>query len=675
MKHRKVLWILSVVLLLEVQGSWGQTEYSYSDLVNHLTDLEGLARLPEKGVVCRQWSSYDRSSRYDAKSGEYIKWDANDDGFGGRGWIRIENDKLVLAEMNGPGCIWRIWSATPRQGHVRIYLDGAEEPAVDLPFADYFSGKIAPFNRSALVHVVANGKNNYTPIPFQKSCKIIADRDYGEFHHFTYTLFPKGTRLPTFSMQLSAEDSAALDRVNDFLLRAGPDSFRSHPEQITQTYAITLQPGQKEQIVLEGKRAILSIKVRPELPQDTEEKRRMLREIAFQIVWDHQSQPAVWSPLGDFFGTGPGVNPYRSLPLGMSRTEFYSNWYMPFEQAASIELLNEGQQIRRLALEITHAPHSLQAGSYGYFHAKWHRDAFLPSEKGRQIDWTMLTTRGRGRFVGAALMVWNPRGGWWGEGDEKFFVDGEKFPSLYGTGSEDYFGYAWSDPTLFEHAFHNQPLSEGNKGHVSVNRWHIADHVPFQQSFEGCIEKYFSNERPTQYACTAYWYLSAEGQDPYTALPPQERVDYYTRLTYPMDIAGIYVLEKPIGQIEEQHMGAFSQDRWRNDTQLWWIGQPGARLKIGVQIPRKGRYKLTTRLTQAADYGIVQFYLDGRKIGKPIDLYYPNGVIAGDPIELGKFSLDRGLHCLTVEIVGSNPAAIQRYMFGMDYLDVKKVWF
>ena len=90
------------------------------------------------------------------------------------------------------------------------------------------------------------------------------------------------------------------------------------------------------------------------------------------------------------------------------------------------------------------------SSSLGRFHAKWHRDAFLPEDpERRKIDWTMLKTEGRGRFCGVMLHVWNPRGGWWGEGDEKFFVDGEKFPSTFGTGSEDYFGYAWCNPTLF----------------------------------------------------------------------------------------------------------------------------------------------------------------------------------------------------------------------------------
>ena len=107
-------------------------QFSYIDLVQRLTDLDHLAILPDPGEKTAQWSSYDRASRYDPKSGKYIRWNANGDG---NGYIGKENDKLVLAEMAGPGCIWRIWSAMPKQGHVRIYLDGATDPAVDLPFS------------------------------------------------------------------------------------------------------------------------------------------------------------------------------------------------------------------------------------------------------------------------------------------------------------------------------------------------------------------------------------------------------------------------------------------------------------------------------------------------------------------------------------------------------------
>jgi hypothetical protein len=149
---------------------------SYVDLVKRLTDLEHLATLPQLGEKTAQWSSYDRASKYDEQTGKYLRWDANGDG---NGIIRKEDGKLVLAEMDGPGCIWRIWSAAPKEGHVRIYLDGADEPAVDLPFAGYFDRKNAPFTRTALVHTVAQGCNNYTPIPYQKSCKIVADEGWG----------------------------------------------------------------------------------------------------------------------------------------------------------------------------------------------------------------------------------------------------------------------------------------------------------------------------------------------------------------------------------------------------------------------------------------------------------------------------------------------------------------
>ena len=162
--------------------SAAEQKLTYVDLVNRLTDLEYVAIIPSKGENCAQWSSYDRASRYDEVTGKYIRWDANGDG---GGVLRKEGDKFLLAEMEGPGCIWRIWSATPGEGHVRIFLDGAEEPAVDLPFSGYFDGKSVPFTRSALVHTVSRGWNNYTPIPYQKSCKIIADPDWGQYYHFT----------------------------------------------------------------------------------------------------------------------------------------------------------------------------------------------------------------------------------------------------------------------------------------------------------------------------------------------------------------------------------------------------------------------------------------------------------------------------------------------------------
>jgi hypothetical protein len=201
---------------------------------------------------------------------------------------------------------------------------------------------------------------------------------------------------------------------------------------------------------------------------------------------------------------------------------------MPIAKSAEITFKKEVPHPLKLEYEIASRPLRGEISRNGRFHAKWHRDVFLPPEPERWIDWPIVKTEGAGRFLGVMLHVWNPRGGWWGEGDEKFFVDGEKFPSTIGTGSEDYFGYAWCNPGLFQNAYHNQTRNDGNnRGHVSVNRWHIADNIPFQKSFEGYIEKYYPNQRPTLYAATAYWYHSSGGKDPYHPVPRNERIGYF----------------------------------------------------------------------------------------------------------------------------------------------------
>ncbi len=208
--------ITGVQLLPCAQAGSGE-RLTYIDLISRLTDLEQLAVLPTAGEKCVQWSSYDRKSKYDQASGKYIDWTANGDG---DGIIRKEDGKLVFAEMEGPGVIWRTWSALAKEGHVKIYLDGAAEPAVDLPFIGYFNRKNEPFTHPALVHEAARGQNCYVPIPYQKSCKIVAEKDWGAYYHFTYTTYPKGTILPTFKRQLSDAESKAWLRPTRFSARA-----------------------------------------------------------------------------------------------------------------------------------------------------------------------------------------------------------------------------------------------------------------------------------------------------------------------------------------------------------------------------------------------------------------------------------------------------------------------
>lgn len=662
-------WIIIGALILLLATSLSAQTLSYVDLVNRLTDLESLAILPVQGETGAQWSSYDRASRYDAHADKYIGWDANWDGLG---VIRKEGDDLVFAEMQGPGCIWRIWSALAKQGHVKIYLDDATEPVVDLPFDGYFNLQNPPFDYPGLVHDTAQGRNCYVPIPYQKSCKIVGQGDWGAYYEFNYTTFPKGTVVPTFTRNLGPKEKAALKKTSLFITRKlGTDPVTRENRTIIAPL-IDLAAGETATVArIKGPNAITSLHAMINGRRYSDEQ---LRSVVLKIYWDNEKQPSVWSPIGDFFGTAPGLSEYKSLPMGVTARDAYSYWYMPFAKEAVVEITNEGREPFKSQLVITYAPLTKSIDQLGRFHAKWHRDAFLPTEKERSIDWTVLKTEGRGRFCGMALEIWNPRGGWWGEGDEKWFVDGEKFPSTFGTGSEDYFGYAWCDPNLFQNAYHNQTRNDNtnNTDHISVNRWQIAENIPFQKSFDGYIEKYFPNSRPTHYASTVYWYLAPGGVDPYTPVSLKERLNWYLRPIVKKK-PGIWegedlkIISKSAGTAEPQMLG----ERFSEESHLWWIGaRPGDTLTLALDVPKSGKYTLLLGLTKAIDYGIVQWSIDGKEIGEPMDLYN-DGVIPFGPVELGVVDLKKGERKLTAAIIGANEKAIKQYMVGLDYVNLK----
>ncbi|MBN2594898.1 MAG: DUF2961 domain-containing protein, partial [Sedimentisphaerales bacterium] len=526
--------------------------------------------------------------------------------------------------------------------------------------------------RPALVHTTARGRNCYVPIPFQKSCRIVGEEKWGAYYHFTYTKYSEGTVLPTFKRDLSEAESRALDKANEILSKGGPAPAGLSPDAERAETSGIIMPGDRFVTVLDGPRAVTAFGINGKF-ENRQDEIEALRDIIIQITYDDEDKPAVWSPLGDFFGTAPGVNLYRSFPLGMTEEGYYCNWYMPFATSLKFELINEGDKPRTLDLWGTIEPLKRPIEQLGRFHARWHRDAFLPEDPERKaIDWTMLKTEGRGRFCGVMLHVWNPRGGWWGEGDEKFFVDGEKFPSTIGTGSEDYFGYAWCNPALFENCYHNQTISNNNRGHVSVNRWHITDNVPFQSSFEAAIEKYYPNERPTLYASTVYWYQVAGQSDPYELVPIEQRKGYCGEIEVfkvkgALEGEKLKILSRTAGLAELQDMYGFGPN-WSGDAHLWWINaRPGDKLDLAVPVEKDGTYRLKMQLTKAVDYGIVQLYLDGEKLGKPIDLFN-NGVIASGALDMGVHILDKGEHKLRVEIVGANEKAVKSYMFGLDYV-------
>jgi hypothetical protein len=525
---------------------------TYPDLVRRLHDVERLAEPPVPGERGGCMSSYDRRSRYDPETDSYIDWDANDDG---SGFIRREGEWIVAFEQFGPGVIWRCWSALPREGLIQMFVDGKQ--VVNMPFHAFFeifSDELPPLNFPSLAPTLSRGRNRWIPIPYNYSCKIRLGPGWGSYFHFTYTAFPSGTTLPPYHQSFDRPACIAMAEADRKLTQRGWKLPRSDGDTLEQV-SVTIPAGKTASVkTLVGNRAITGMRLSMDLSVDDQTGARVLRETTIQITWDHDKQPSVWAPVGDFFGSVPGLQHFRSLPLGATGDGFYSHWFMPFSDQAEISFSNDGDIPRKLLLTVCHRPLPRSAKDLLRFHAKWHRDALLdkPKREGRDIDWTLLRTEGGpGRFCGMNLHVWNhwkePErrsddwwygrwdrktiDWWWGEGDEKFFVDGEKFPSTFGTGSEDYVGYAWAaEPPFptFESPYACQPYVEldGN-GHTSVCRLHVADDIPFQKSFEGCIEKYKGNfwgdGNRCLYAVVVYWYQAPGSQDPYPAVPAGER--------------------------------------------------------------------------------------------------------------------------------------------------------
>ncbi len=656
----------AAVLLAAVLGSAASAApepISLKSLLREMTDLGRLAEFPAPAYTCRQFSSYDRASKSPAEN-----WFANGDC--GQ-YLRVEErdgrKEFVMMDADGPGAIVRIWSANPN-GTLRIYLDGAERPALEAPMSELLGGRVAGLPRP-IAGEYSKGWNLYLPIPYAKHCKVTSDR--GEFYyHVNYRTWPAGTAVTPYDaaqLAAAAAELAALARGLD-----APAGLNPPPQgSAAKSFAAAIEPGAAAVLgTFEGPRAIHRLRVQYAPTGDRDEP--ALRGLVLQAVFDGET--TVEAPLGDFFGTGPGLNAYESLPLGVTKEgRLESRWVMPFRRSARVSIRNLGPDPVRVEGAIDTAPRPWTDASL-LFHARWRAQHGVPTDP--KIDWNYLTAQGRGVFAGVAFAIDNPVKDWWGEGDEKIYVDGESFPSHFGTGTEDYYGYAWCFPALFTHAYHNQPRCDGpgNYGRTSVNRFHILDRIPFQRDFRFDMELWHWKKCEVNMGVIAYWYAAPGATDGFRALEPDDVAvlplpEYQpAKVKGAIEGEGMKILAKT-GAPEVQGWGGTS-----GEAHLWWKdGQkPGDTLVLGFEAPRDGRYRVLARFLKAKDYGIARFAVNDQPAGEPIDFYNPE-VIVTDEIDLGTFTLKAGENRFSETIVGANEKAIKAYMVGLDYLRLAPV--
>lgn len=394
------------------------------------------------------------------------------------------------------------------------------------------------------------------------------------------------------------------------------------------------------------------------------------RGLIVRAWWDGEDEPSIEVPVSDFFGMGFGLwKDYTSLPLNMTSGGYNSYWPMPFQKSARIVVENTSDvPIERFYFNVDIEARERMPDTPLYFHAQFRRAV---SKRGEPI--TILETRGRGHYVGTLLAMQPLNGNGLGylEGDERISIDGEKVPSIIGTGTEDYFSSGWYyDTGEYSAPYHGVTLKDEKTGRINTYRWHIEDPIPFDKNLRFVIEHGGTNDAPgVVYSSVAYWYQT-HPHSPFPTLP--QNLLPLSQATVP-DIEAEALADSARasgGKIQTQNMAESDfTGAWGGDQQLWWVGaEPGDTLTLSIPVDDAGSYELIGFFTRGQDYGIVRLHAAG-KVLRPLVDGYNEAVERSGPVSFGAVTLANGANDITIELVGKDARSAgyaDGYLVGID---------
>ncbi|MBU2997979.1 DUF2961 domain-containing protein [Cellulophaga baltica] len=525
MKKITLIFLLSLFLISCTQSEKKETIVTMTSLLDEMVDRDAISRFPKQNFRLKQESSYSRASK---TPNDTVGWFVNQD-FNRKNkeedqnFIRTEEingqKEWVLMDHQGAGAIVRTWmpflnAKKPNTTSIiKIYLDGATEPTLQGNMLGLLNGTgLFPF---PFAHKSLRSAVSFFPIPYAKNCKItVTEKPF--FYQFTYREYDEGTKIKTFTLEDFKQENALIKEVGEALLT---------PEKITEgkRFALSesLNAGEEKSIELaSGTKAVQGLSLKLGNYKDS----TVTRSVVLKMEFD--GKETVWSPIGDFFGSGIGLNPFQ----GWYRTvendgTMSSRWVMPYQKIGKISVINLGDNPIEINLEAEVGDYTWDENSM-YFNAAWRGE--YPVSTRPFSDWNYVTLKGRGVYVGDALTIWNPVKKWWGEGDEKIWVDGEDFPSIFGTGTEDYYGYSWGGVSndFYEHPFHAQPNSNkynknnrkteaefgdrNTQKYSTETRTRALDVMPFGTSLQLDMEIWSWTKCDMEYSVGVYWYGDAK---------------------------------------------------------------------------------------------------------------------------------------------------------------------
>ncbi len=509
MKNQFCLFVIAA--LINLCSIHAQEQVSMQSLLREMVDRKQLVEYPESiPYKAMQASSYNRASVSPDQPG----WFADSDGVF---CIRTEKNRegeteWVLMEDKGPGVITKIWAVCFYYGlddttgaNLKIYLDGEEEPTINCNFFEFVKGE--SFVKPPFAMETRRAGNSYLPIPYAKSCKVTMDKKVF-YNIISYRSYPQGTSVRTFSMDEYNQSQVLIDSVGHVLERGVYGDLASTKNTEAYSFHKTLRPQEKETLFIRKKQKAIEQLV---FQLDAEDFDQALRSTVLKISFD--GEQTVWTPLGDFFNIGVGLKTYQMWERAVQEDgTMICRWIMPYQHIAELEIENMGKQDIQMSVTAKVMPYTWNDRSM-YFHSSWRMDDPTPGFP--LFDYNLVNVKGKGIYVGDQFTVLNPEEGWWGEGDEKVYVDDDTFPSLFGTGTEDYYGWAGGVVPNPEDEFYTPFLSNvrvaapNSMGYNTCTRTRVLDAIPFNRQLDFNIESSGSNRTSwfhLQYAVNTYWY-------------------------------------------------------------------------------------------------------------------------------------------------------------------------
>jgi hypothetical protein len=603
----------------------------------------------------------------------YDRTGGNDDGFSGKySFVRKEEDgSLVLADLQGPGCIYRIHTPTPTDDPLEFYFDGEPSPRLRLPFRDLFKGERPPFVRP-LVDSGGGGYYSYVPLPYRKSCKIVLRAKRVQFYDLNYATYPEGAPVATFDPEAAAKDAANLEAaIAVFRGGRGMDMTAHNVPAGSKTtknpFDVRIEPG-KTATLWETDRPgrVAAIRLGPAdalIGKD--------RDVLLRITWDGDAEPAVLCPAGDFFGYAWGRPAAEGCLLGTRENVDYCYLPMPFDRSAKIELVSlrgEGPPVAvRGEVVWGDAPRRPDEGK---FYAVWRREN--PTTRGKPF--TFIETKGRGHLVGLILQAQGMASGStpFFEGDDGTTTDGELV--IHGTGSEDFFNGGWYDvPDRWDGQM-SRPLSgclayQKQLGRSGAYRFMIGDAYAFRESLLQTIEHSPErNEILTDYCGVTFLYC--EGRPTMGSTPPDaaaRKVVDLKKITFAawwsLPIKAFCLHDADLGKrkatVDGKEVRFLSLRAKGHDA----FGPPF--ISITCDLPSAGRYEVSIVTVKGPELGRVGLFQDESPAGEPADLYAAE--LERSTVRMGRITAREGANHLMFKIVGKNEAAKG---LGFDVIDI-----